>query len=102
MNKRFAELWNDYLEGDPDEAGLAELRQLLQEDERLLQFAADYYQTHRLLGLLMQDSDARHDSFVRETLRRIPLQTDEFVRVVVQQLPMKASGQPTASKSKAA
>ena len=68
MNKRFADFWNDYLEGDLDEVGLAELQQLLQENESLLQFATDSYQTHRLLGLLMQDSDARHDSFVRETL----------------------------------
>ena len=50
--ERFVELWNDFLEGELGECGIAELRALVAADARLLKLAADSYQTHRLLGLL--------------------------------------------------
>ena len=51
-DEHFIELWNDYLEGELDKAGVIELQQILANDERLAQMAADNYRTHRLLGLL--------------------------------------------------
>ncbi|MBN1420949.1 MAG: ankyrin repeat domain-containing protein [Planctomycetes bacterium] len=83
---RFIELWNDYLEGDVDDQGVLELRRLLEADDRLLQIAADSYRTHRLLGLLVQDSESRHEAFVRETLGRLPGRDGGFVGDVMQRL----------------
>lgn len=80
---RFLELWTDYLEGELDEAGLAELRGLLAEDERRLTLAADTYQTHRLLGLLAAEG---RDDFPRQVLARLPLASDDFTRRVMKRL----------------
>jgi len=86
-DERFIELWNDYLEGELDESGIAELRALVAGDDRLLKMAADRYQMHRLLGLVAQDSASRRDDFVRETLARLPADDDRFVEGVMQRLP---------------
>jgi len=43
-DERFIELWNDYLEGELDESGIAELQALVAGDERLLRMATDIYQ----------------------------------------------------------
>jgi hypothetical protein len=51
--ERFEILWTDYLEGVLDPAGMAVLDALLAADERLVARAADLYQTHRQLGLLV-------------------------------------------------
>ncbi len=48
--ERFVALWTDFLEGELDEAGHAELRTLLARHELLQKRAADLFQTHRLLG----------------------------------------------------
>jgi len=85
--ERFIELWNDYLEGELDESGLAELQALVEKDEHLLEMAADSYQIHRLLGLIAQDSASRQESFVSETLARLPADNDRFVDRVMQHLP---------------
>jgi len=84
---RFIELWNDYLEGELDESGIAELQALVAGDDRLLQMAADSYQMHRLLGFIAQDSVSRQDDFVSETLARLPADDDHFVDGVMQHLP---------------
>ena len=78
-DERFIELWNDYLEGELDETGTTELRRLLAQDDRLVQMAADSYRTHRLLGLMAQDSESQQDDFVQQTLNRLPAEDDHFV-----------------------
>ena len=83
---RFVELWNDYLEGELGESGIAELRALVAADDRLLKLAADSYQTHRLLGLLADESQARQDAFVRETFSRLPSNDERFVGDLMQRL----------------
>ncbi len=87
IDERFIELWNDYLEGELDESGIAELRALARENERLLGMAADSYQMHRLLGFIAQDSASRQEAFVSETLARLPADDAHFVREVMQQVP---------------
>lgn len=88
--ERFTELWNDYLEGELDESGIAELQALVEEDNRLVQMATDSYQIHRLLGLIAQDNPSRQDSFVSETLARLPADNDRFVSQVMQHLPQRS------------
>ncbi|PAY19967.1 hypothetical protein CKO51_08430 [Rhodopirellula sp. SM50] len=78
-DERFTELWTDYLEGELDEHGLAELRDLLEADESRVTQAADLFQTHRLLGLIVEEEPARQDEFVRETMAKLPRSHDEFV-----------------------
>ena len=90
-DERFIELWTDYLEGELDESGMAELQALVAEDDRLVQMAADSYQMHRLLGLVAQDSASRQDEFVCETLARLPADDEHFVDGVMQHLSQKAT-----------
>lgn len=93
---RFAELWTDYLEGELDERGLVELRELLAADEGLVELAADLLQTHRLMGLVVAEEPSRQHEFIRETLAQLPESQDEFVGHVMSQvkeatdLPQKA------------
>ena len=88
--ERFNQLWSDYLEGDLDEGGLAELRELMAGDDLRLPEAVDDFQIHRLLGLKAQDSDDRHESFVRETMGKLPLPQDDFVGQVMGEIPPPA------------
>ncbi|HCS54420.1 FecR domain-containing protein [Rubinisphaera sp.] len=81
--ERFAELFTDYLEGELDDAGLTELRELLASDETLLRSAADLYQTHHLLGMVVDGSRTRKEKFVRETLSRLPVDSGNFVSQVM-------------------
>lgn len=85
--ERFNELWTDYVEGDLDDAGFAELRELMAKDDGRLSDAVDDFQTHRLLGLHAQDSDERHEGFVRETMTKLPLPQDDFVGQVMGEIP---------------
>lgn len=85
-DERFVELWNDYLEGELGQAGIIELRQLLAANDGLLKMAADSYKIHRLLGLLVQDGEARHEDFVQETLCRLPASDEHFVGSVMKNL----------------
>jgi hypothetical protein len=84
--ERFEELWMDYLEGELDEAGHAELRTLLVEQEPLRNKAADLYQVHRLLGFVGAASEAESEAFVRETLAHVPRSSDEFVQGIMKQV----------------
>ncbi|KPL27397.1 MAG: hypothetical protein AMJ72_09090 [Acidithiobacillales bacterium SM1_46] len=86
-DERFIELWNDYLEGELDESGIAELQAIVAGDDRLLRMAADSYQIHRLLGLIAQDSASRQEDFVSATLARLPADDAHFVDGVMQHLP---------------
>ncbi|QEG02740.1 FecR protein [Stieleria maiorica] len=76
---RFAQLWTDYLEGELDDQSLAELRELLAADESRVTLAADLFQTHRLLGLVVEEEPSRQDDFVRETMAKLPSDPDDFV-----------------------
>ncbi|QDV40395.1 FecR protein [Stieleria neptunia] len=76
---RFTELWTDYLEGELDQRGLAELRELLAADQSRVELAADLFQTHRLLGLVVEEAPNRQDEFVRETMAKLPESHDDFV-----------------------
>lgn len=80
--ERFAELWTDYLEGELDESGSAELLVLLTADESLVGLAADMYQMHRLLGVVTRTT-TRRDEFVRDTLASLPTGGDGVVHAVM-------------------
>ena len=98
-DERFTELWNDYLEGELDESGIAELRALVAGDDRLLRMAADDYQMHRLLGLVAQDSPERQEAFARETLARLPADGTRFVEGVMERLPRRATRRTTTVRT---
>lgn len=87
--ERFASLWTDYLEGDLDEAGMAELQALLAADERLAQRAANLFESHRLLGFALQETPASGESFVQAAMARLPRTEEEFVGLVMQELPTR-------------
>ena len=87
---RFNQLWNDYLEGDLDETGITELRELMASDPDRLTGAVDDFQIHRLMGLQAQDSESRHDAFVRDTMSQLPASQNDFVGQV-----MREVSQPT-------
>lgn len=97
---RFVELWNEYLEGELDESGLSELQGLIEGDEHLLKMAADSFQTHRLLGAFAHDTPSQRESFIKDTLARLPEKDDRFVEEVMQHLPSTASqGKGSPGKS---
>ena len=83
---RFAELWTDYLEGELDDNGMEELRELMAADESMAVRAADQLQTHRLLGLIVAEALPQRDAFIRETLAQLPESQDEFVSHVMSQV----------------
>jgi len=97
-DKHFIELWNDYLEGELDESGLAELQSLVQGDDRLLRMAADSYQIHRLLGFNAQNSAPQQDKFTTETMARLPLDDGQFVDGVMQHLVPESPDQVTRAR----
>ena len=101
-DERFIELWNDYLEGELDESGMAELRALVGRDDHLLRMAADSYQMHRLLGLIAQDTESRQDDFVAETLARLPADGAHFIEGVMQNLPQGSSRKVTTARMRLA
>lgn len=86
VQDRFAELWTDYLEGDLDDGGVEELRELMAADESLSKRAADQLQTHRLLGLIVAEALPQRDEFIRETLAQLPESQDAFVSHVMSQV----------------
>jgi hypothetical protein len=81
--QRFDRLWTDYLEGDLDEHGVAELRELLAENDAFADQAASLYQTHRLLGYLHKESDAGSRLFVQNLRKRLPMDRTSFANEVL-------------------
>jgi hypothetical protein len=86
--ERFAALWTDYLEGELDADGMAELNGLLAADERLVIRAADLYQLHRRLGVLAarrRDATAADESssFIDDVMRRLPGDGETLARAVM-------------------
>ncbi len=96
---RFAELWTDYLEGELEDHGVEELRDLLTADEDLVKRAADLLQTHRLLGLVVAEQPARQDEFIRQTMSQLPESQDAFVSHVMSQVE-RANGVPQRAPNK--
>jgi hypothetical protein len=88
----FDDLWTDYLEGDLDEPGLAELERLLASDPDLTGRAAALFAEHRALGLLHAPPDA--DDFARATLERLKRDRDAFVSSVTGGLPPAPAAPP--------
>jgi hypothetical protein len=88
--ERFEQLWADYLEGESDAAAIAELRELMAKADTWLFAAVDDFQLHRLLGLHAQDSEERHEGFVRETMSKLPLPQNDFVGEVMREIPSPA------------
>lgn len=86
MNDRFEQLWTDYLEGELGEAELAELRQLIANDPRLAEAAADSYQLHRLLGIAACDDPAASERFVQATMACLPADSNQFTGAVMRRL----------------
>lgn len=80
---RFQELWTDYLEGELDETGLAELRALLAEDGQRLRQATELHQTHRMLGFLADEDRVGSEEFIRATMRKLPADSETFISQVV-------------------
>jgi len=88
-DERFEILWTDYLEGVLDAAGMAELDALLAADERLVARAADLYQTHRRLGLLVterRDAAASAADFVADVMGSLPADSETITRRVMDRL----------------
>ncbi len=88
LEERFATLWTDYLEGELDAGGMAELNALLAADEQLVMRAADLYQLHRRLGVLAaRERDATvsdgSSSFVDGVMRRLPDDGETLARAVM-------------------
>ncbi|MBX3742285.1 MAG: FecR domain-containing protein [Akkermansiaceae bacterium] len=81
--QRFERLWTDYLEGDLDEQGVAELRELLAGNEGLAAQVAPLYQTHRLLGYLYKESDEGSERFVKALRERLPKDGVSFTSEVL-------------------
>jgi ferric-dicitrate binding protein FerR (iron transport regulator) len=86
VQDRFVELWTDYLEGELEETGLEELQELLADDEKLVQQAADMFQTHRLLGLVAAEQPDSKEAFIRETLALLPENNDGFTTSVMSKI----------------
>jgi len=84
--ERFGELWTDYLEGELEETGLVELQELLTAHKFLLKQAADYYRTHRLLGLIATEQTDGDEQFVGDVMQKLPEDSDSFSRGVMQQV----------------
>lgn len=83
---RFNQLWNDYLEGELDETGITELRELMAANPENLNGAVDDFQIHRLMGLHAQDSDSRHEAFVQDTMSQLPASQSDFVGQVMREV----------------
>lgn len=82
---RFDTLWSDFLEGDLDEAGVAELDALFAARPELLDRAMDLYEVHRGIGLLHQEKDPA--LFAKSTIDRIRADREDFVGSLKARLP---------------
>jgi len=86
LEKRFIELWTDYLEGDLEDSGMDELRKMLSAHEELQKQAIDLFRTHRLLGFIAIEDPAGNNQFVQETMARLPEDSASFTRGVLEKL----------------
>jgi len=86
LEKRFTELWTDYLEGDLEDSGMEELRKMLSAHEELQKQAIDLFRTHRLLGFIAIEDPSGNNQFIQETMARLPEDSDSFTRDVLERL----------------
>lgn len=82
-DERFDLLWTDFLEGDLDAEGMADLQSLLAHHSHLQEEAANLLQTHRLLGFVGQEECPSAEAFAREVLNRLPKTGEVFVGEVM-------------------
>jgi hypothetical protein len=85
-DERFELLWTDFLEGDLDADGMADLQSLLAQHSHLQARATDLLQTHRLLGFAAQEERTSGQVFAREVLNRLPKTGEAFVGAVMRDL----------------
>jgi hypothetical protein len=85
-DERFELLWTDFLEGDLDADGMAELQSLLAHHSHLQERATDLLQTHRLLGFVGQEECTSAEVFAREVLNRLPKTSEAFVGAVIREV----------------
>ncbi len=86
MTDRFDILWNDFLEGELDADGSAELRELTQAYPELIEIATDRYQLHKLLGYLHKEEGASAESFVLDTVAKLPATGELFTARTLEKL----------------
>ncbi len=86
LEKRFTELWTDYLEGDLEDSGRDELRKMLSAHESLQKQAIDLFRTHRLLGFIAIEDPSGNSQFVQDTMARLPEDSETFTRKVLENL----------------
>ncbi|MFO0941694.1 MAG: hypothetical protein U0930_13130 [Pirellulales bacterium] len=96
-HERFTELWSAYLEGELDQVGLEELRQILTENPDCRSLAIGQYQVHRALGVL---SLPDQELFIRETLKHVPSSSDEFVANVLARVDSAFASSPKPAQPK--
>lgn len=94
LDERFEVLWTDFLEGDLDADGMAELQSLLGRHSHLQATAADLLQTHRLLGVAAQEERTSANVFACEVLNRLPRTGDAFVGAVMREVNSSPQSQP--------
>jgi len=85
-DERFELLWTDFLEGDLDADGIADLQSLLAQHSHLQARATDLLQTHRLLGFAAQEERTSAELFAREVLNRLPKASEAFVGAVIRKV----------------
>ena len=94
LDERFELLWTDFLEGDLDADGMADLQSLLAQHSHLQERATDLLQTHRLLGVAGQEERASAEVFAREVLNRLPKTGEAFVGVVMRDVNPSSPSRP--------
>jgi hypothetical protein len=95
QHERFSELFTEFLEGELTSEGIVELNQLLLHDDALADNAVACYQLHRMLSFVA--NHAHDDSFVQETMRCIPIDSEKFVKQVLQRIDHRQSSLPGPS-----
>ncbi|UUO07172.1 FecR family protein [Blastopirellula sp. J2-11] len=95
--KQFEQLWNDFLEGELEEADADQLCDLLAADEKLRETAIELYQTHRLLGLVMQEEPAGRDGFVESAMQEILRRRENFGSRAMQRIRQQTRESSTSS-----
>ncbi len=85
MNDRFDTLWTDFLEGELDDTGPAELAEITRAHPELIATATDRYQFHKMLGYLHGEEKSA-ESFIRDTVRKLPASGETFAARTLEKL----------------
>jgi len=93
-DERFELLWTDFLEGDLDVDGMADLQSLLAHHSHLQARATDLLQTHRLLGFAAQEERTSAAVFASEVLNRLPKTSEAFVGAVMREVRPASPSRP--------